>query len=76
ILQVPSFQSVISSTPQGDAFMVKDVTAFSQTVLPRMYKHQNFSSFVCQLNKYDFHKVSVKEGADDSDHVRTSSSQD
>ncbi|KAF8903790.1 HSF-type DNA-binding-domain-containing protein, partial [Mucidula mucida] len=71
ILQEPSFQPVISWTPQGDAFVVKDVTAFSHTVLPRMYKHQNFSSFVRQLNKYDFHKVSVKEGAEESENSST-----
>ncbi|KAF8883052.1 CheY-like superfamily [Mucidula mucida] len=72
ILQDNSFQHVVSWTPRGDAFVVKNVTEFSRTVLPRIYKHHNFSSFVRQLNKYDFHKVSAKEGAEDTDNVRSS----
>ncbi|KAF9018934.1 hypothetical protein BDZ89DRAFT_1073466 [Hymenopellis radicata] len=71
ILQDNSFQHVVSWTLQGDAFVVKNVTEFSRTVLPRTYKHQNFSSFVRQLNKYDFHKVSAKEGAEDTDNSST-----
>ncbi|KAF9053358.1 HSF-type DNA-binding-domain-containing protein [Panaeolus papilionaceus] len=57
MLEDPSFQNVVCWGPAGDCFVVKDMNEFTKSILPRMFKHSNFASFVRQLNKYDFHKV-------------------
>ncbi|KAJ3387235.1 kinase-regulated stress-responsive transcription factor skn7 [Entophlyctis sp. JEL0112] len=43
--------------PDGTSFFVRNTNDFAQTVLPRLYGHRNFQSFVRQLNKYNFRKV-------------------
>ena len=60
MLEDPSFQPVVSWGPHGDCFVVKDMNEFTKSILPRMFKHSNFASFVRQLNKYDFHKVCLR----------------
>ncbi|TDL21366.1 winged helix DNA-binding domain-containing protein [Rickenella mellea] len=57
MLEDSRLNSVLSWTLNGDAFVIKDVTTFTQSILPKFFRHSNFSSFVRQLNKYDFHKV-------------------
>jgi hypothetical protein len=59
MLEDPSIAQVVSWGPAGDSFVVKDMNEFTKSILPRMFKHSNFASFVRQLNKYDFHKVSL-----------------
>jgi heat shock transcription factor 1 len=56
ILENPAYSEIISWNKEGNAFIVKKINDFSEKILPKYFKHNNFASFVRQLNMYDFHK--------------------
>ncbi|KXS09238.1 hypothetical protein M427DRAFT_117548 [Gonapodya prolifera JEL478] len=62
MLEDPTSTSVAMWSPPGTSFVVTDSSDFNVKVLPKHFKHNNFSSFVRQLNKYDFHKVKGDDG--------------
>ncbi|XP_062214620.1 heat stress transcription factor A-2a-like [Phragmites australis] len=57
IVDDSSTDTVISWGFAGKSFVVWDANAFATVILPRCFKHSNFSSFVRQLNTYGFRKV-------------------
>lgn len=57
IISDPETNEVVSWNEEGEGFVVKQVNKFQDEVLPKHFKHNNFSSFIRQLNMYDFHKT-------------------
>lgn len=57
IVSDPELIQIVCWNELGNGFIVKQVNEFSDKILPKYFKHNNFSSFVRQLNMYDFHKT-------------------
>lgn len=53
----PSLNDIISWNEDGTTFIVWRPAEFARDLLPNYFKHNNFSSFVRQLNTYGFRKI-------------------
>ena len=56
ILSDTIYNEIIHWDADGKRIIIADVIELSNLILPKFYKHHNYSSFVRQLNLYGFHK--------------------
>lgn len=52
LLEDPNNSHLITWSPSGDSFIVLQPDAFARELLPTVFKHNNYTSFVRQLNIY------------------------
>lgn len=57
ILEDKNYEQYIRWSDQGTSFYILNPIDFSEKVLNKYFRHNKISSFIRQLNKYDFHKI-------------------
>ncbi|XP_066019460.1 LOW QUALITY PROTEIN: heat shock factor protein 4-like [Pocillopora verrucosa] len=57
LVEDPQYEEHISWNKNGSGFLVHDQATFAREIIPKYFKHNNFASFVRQLNMYGFRKV-------------------
>ena len=56
ILNEISYKDIISWNMEGNGILIKNISSLCKIILPKYFKHNNYSSFIRQLNIYGFHK--------------------
>lgn len=55
-LDEPQYSDFIRWSDDGNSFIVLDEDEFARRLIPELFKHNKYASFVRQLNMYGFHK--------------------
>ena len=69
ILENEDYKDIIEWGDDGKYFVVKNLHYFTENILPKYFKHNNYSSFIRQLNMYDFHKRKGNTNENIFEHV-------
>jgi hypothetical protein len=70
ILEEDKYKDIIHWGENGKYFEIENVHDFTEKILPQYYNHNNYSSFVRQLNMYDFHKKKTNSEGHAFQHSR------
>jgi heat shock transcription factor, other eukaryote len=62
ITQNKQLSDVVGWTTTNDSLIIRNVSRFSDEVLPVYFKHHNFASFIRQANIYSFKKIRHGDG--------------
>lgn len=57
ILKNNKYTNCIHWSDDGNSIVISNITQLTKKILPKFFKHNNYASFVRQLNMYNFHKV-------------------
>ena len=61
ILSKDEYSKIIHWSQNGSYIIITNIDALSKKILPIYFNHQNYSSFVRQLNMYNFHKIRTEQ---------------
>ena len=70
ILEEDKYKNIIHWGDNGKYFIIENIHDFTEKILPKYYNHNNYSSFVRQLNMYDFHKKKTNENGHTFQHEK------
>ena len=62
ILSKEEYSEIIHWSQNGSYIIIANAHLLEQKILPIYFNHQNYSSFVRQLNMYHFHKIRTDPG--------------
>ena len=72
ILSNEEYSKIIHWSQNGSYIIITNIDALSKKILPIYFNHQNYSSFVRQLNMYNFHKIRTEQAVQEQYFINES----